>query len=311
MIGLGVVGAGWIGEALIRAAGSVDGLRVIAVQDTDAAVAAAVRDRYGIRWGGTSIEELLEQPDIETVLIATPNALHVPQARAALEAGKDVLVQKPLALTGADARALLTDASALGRRVMVDYSYRFVPTMGCLRAAARDAGAIQAARVSFHNIYGPDRQKSWTRDPRLSGGGALIDLGVHLIDLVSWLLAPAQVRLVEARFDTAPIEQIAFVRFTVDAVPVDLAVSWNAPLEHTQILVELDTAVGPLRWENVAGSFFHFRTTRRGHVLDEGETTLRRETLQALVDDGFEPADVRVYDLIDQAYAVRNVLHYT
>jgi predicted dehydrogenase len=103
MIRVGVAGLGWLGESLIKDLPRVSGLELIAVQDVVVERARAVADRYSARFSLERFEDLLAVSDVDAVLICTPNGLHAEQAQAALQAGKDVLVQKPLALSCADA----------------------------------------------------------------------------------------------------------------------------------------------------------------------------------------------------------------
>jgi len=300
--GIGVAGLGWLGESLIKDLSVVPGFELVAVQDVRADLASAVAARYACPWSSDSFERLLEQPSVEAVLICTPNALHVPQAQAALRAGKHVLVQKPLALRLAEAAATVELAQQTGRLLFVDYTYRFLETVQRLT----DARDVRAVRATFHNIYGPGPEKRWFFEPRLSGGGALLDLGVHLLDLALWLRQPQSASLETAELTGPPIDTAAHLGLHLDAIPFELDVSWNAPRPQTEISVELETAAGRLRWENVAGSFFHFRTCLDETVLLDRETTLRADTLrafaQALDRQQAPPIDLRVYALLDRAY---------
>jgi predicted dehydrogenase len=294
--GLGFAGLGWLGESLLNDLPAFPSLRLAAVQD----VRADLVERYASPWRGADYSEMLAAPGVDAVVICTPNALHVPQAQLALQAGKHVLVQKPLALSCADAQACVDVATQAGRLLFVDYTYRFLDTMAVLQAALRDRPT--RARAAFHNIYGPGQEKTWFFDPKLSGGGALVDLGVHLLDLALWLLQPSAVSLVDAELSGGPpVETSARVRLLLDEVPFDLEVSWNASLPQTEIFLELDD----VRWENVDGSFFHFRTRLGERVLLDRETTLRADTLRAFVTaletQAAPPVDVRVYSVLEQA----------
>jgi predicted dehydrogenase len=125
---------------------------------------------------------------------------------------------------------------------------------------------------------------------------------VHLLDLALWLLQPSAVSLVDAELSGGPpVETSARVRLLLDEVPFDLEVSWNASLPQTEIAFELDD----LHWENVDGSFFHFRTRLGERVLLDRETTLRADTLRAFVTaletQAAPPVDVRVYSVLEQA----------
>ena len=121
-------------------------------------------------------------------MIATPSALHAAQAQAALERGLSVFCQKPLGRTAAETRAVVETARVTDRLLAVDLSYRWTSGMQRIRELIRagEFGRVYAADLTFHNAYGPD--KPWFYDPAHSGGGCVMDLGVHLVDLALWAL---------------------------------------------------------------------------------------------------------------------------
>ncbi len=125
---------------------------------------------------------------VEGVVIATPSALHAGQSIRALERGAAVFCQKPLGRTAAEARAVVAAARAADRLFAVDLSYRCTEAMRRIRdlVLTGGLGRVFAADLVFHNAYGPD--KPWFYDPALSGGGCVMDLGVHLVDLALWTL---------------------------------------------------------------------------------------------------------------------------
>jgi len=306
MTGLGIAGAGRLGEALIKEVPRIPGLQVVAIQDANLARAHEVAGRHSIPWSGQEYEDLLLVEGVDGVAVCTPNALHAGQAQAALRAGKHVLVQKPLALSLGDAQATIEVAMQADRVLVVDYSYRFLETVAALHDTIDRP--VRAASAVFHNIYGPGAERTWFFDPRLSGGRALVDLGVHLLDLGLWLLAPREAMLLNTDLSgIGPIEHAASLRIALDGVPFDVDVSWNAPRSQTRIAFEalLDDGAS-VSWENVDGSFFHFRTLRDGVVLVDRETSLREDTLRAFkqaVSLGAAPSiDTRVYALLDRAY---------
>ncbi|MBI2755662.1 MAG: Gfo/Idh/MocA family oxidoreductase [Chloroflexi bacterium] len=306
--GLGFAGVGWLGEALIKDLPGFPQLRLAAVQDAHPQLAREVGARHAAERVFESYEALLAEPGVDAVVICTPNAFHGPQARAALEAGKHVLVQKPLALSAMDAVQTVRAAVRANRVLFVDYSYRFLETTGLLRTALARIGRPRSLRAAFRNIYGPG--KAWFFDPALSGGGALTDLGVHLIDLALALLQPRSAVLEWARLGYTgghPVEDAAELQVRLDQVPLRLAVSWNEPRPLTDISLEITGDAGVLRWENVDGSFFRFRTTLNGESLLEQETTLRADTLRAFARALEAPVempvpDPRVYALVEAAY---------
>jgi predicted dehydrogenase len=309
---MGFAGLGVAGKAMIDHLSREPALRLAAVQDANPRLASEVAEQYASPWHGERFEDLLEVPSVDAVVISTPNAFHVPQAQAALKAGKQVLVQKPLAMSAADARATIDLAATHGRVLFVDYSYRLLETVAELRAALPEIGSVRAVSAAFHNVHGPGGGRDWFLDPTLSGGGALIDLGVHMLDLVLWLLQPQNVELERATIERRPgfqVEHSAQLKLQLDDVPLNVAVSWHAPIPLTDIAVDVEGAAGRLRWNNVGGSFAHFQTWLNERLLKDREITLRENTLHAFaaaLARGAAPAvDTRVYDLLDQAYGRR------
>jgi len=126
--------------------------------------------------------------ELDGIVIATPSALCAEQSIRALEAGAAVFCQKPLGRTAAEARAVVEAARVADRLLAVDLSYRFTEGMRRIRGLLDEGalGRIYAVDLVFHNAYGPD--KRWFYDPALSGGGCVMDLGVHLVDLALWAL---------------------------------------------------------------------------------------------------------------------------
>jgi predicted dehydrogenase len=308
-VGMGFAGLGVAGKAMIDHLSKVPTLRLAAIQDVNLELAAEVAAQYASPWYGQRYEDLLEAAGVDVVVVSTPNVFHMPQAQAALRAGKQVLVQKPLATSAAHARATLDLAAAQRRLLFVDYSYRFLETAAAFREALPDIGEVRAVSAVFHNIGGPRAGRDWFLNPDLSGGGALIDLGVHMLDMLLWVLSPQHVKLENValrRRDGVMVEHEADMDLHLDNIPVRLAVSWGAPLPLTDIAINVEGARGELRWTNVEGSFAHFQTWLNQKRLIDREITLRENTLRtfaaALTNGAAPPVDMRVYDLLDQAY---------
>src|SRR3954467_6064086 len=141
----------------------------------------------------------LLESDLDGIVIATPSAQHAEQAIAALRRGYAVFCQKPLGRNAAEARAVLDVAKEADRLLAVDLSYRFTSGMEAIKRLVDegDLGEVYALNLVFHNAYGPD--KPWFYDPRLAGGGCVIDLGIHLVDLALWTLGFPAVTRVSSR----------------------------------------------------------------------------------------------------------------
>ena len=118
---MGFAGMGVAGKAMIQYLETEPALRLAAVQDVNRNLADEVGAQFGSPWIGQQFEDLLTAPGVDAVVISTPNVFHVPQTRAALRASKQVLVQKPLATSAADARATMELAASSGRILFVDY----------------------------------------------------------------------------------------------------------------------------------------------------------------------------------------------
>lgn len=239
---LGFLGVGWIGQS-----------RLDAIERAGAGIAAAVADP-ALDGGLGSYEELLEH-ELDGVVIATPSALHAEQAIAALERGLPVFVQKPVGRTASEVRAVVAAAARADVPLGVDLAYRHADAFVEAREQVRSGaiGDVFAADLVFHNAYGPD--KPWFRDPALAGGGCVIDLGIHLVDLAVWTLglAPREVR---SRLRGEPVETWA----TAELDHARIACSWDLHAGRDAVIEA--TFFGPdgsVRVANVDGSFYDFR----------------------------------------------------
>ncbi len=217
---VGLLGAGWVMDYHARAVVAHPGAELVAAANWREPSLAALAERHGIPRTTTDWRELAADPDVDAAVIGTPNALHAPQAVAFLEAGKHVLVEKPMARNLAEANAMLEAAARSGARLMVAHCWRFHPDVLALRArvAAGELGEVVKTRgYGVHAEWGPS---GWFTDPELAGGGALVDMGVHAIDTTRFVLGdplPTRVRATVA------------TRYRDDAVDDDaiVLVSWS------------------------------------------------------------------------------------
>jgi predicted dehydrogenase len=249
---LGFLGVGWIGRH-----------RLDAVAESGVAEVAAVADP-ALPEALDSLEELLER-DLDGIVIATPSALHADQATAALEAGLAVFCQKPLARSAVEATRVVDAARAADRLLAVDLSYRYTRAAQALRGAVAELGVVDAAELVFHNAYGPD--KPWFYDRELAGGGCVIDLGTHLVDLALWLLGRPAVRSVDSRLlerGGHGVEDYATARLDLETgTTVSLACSWNLPAGSDCTIRAAFYGRGEgAALRNVGGSFYDLRAER-------------------------------------------------
>lgn len=269
---LGFLGVGWIGrhrlEALVRS-GLIE---AVAIADP---VLAAAEQAQCLAAGARlckNFHALLAQ-DLDGVVIATPSALHAEQTLAALASGLAVFCQKPLGRTAKETRQVVASARQADRLLGVDFSYRFLRGMRTIHdlVQAGDIGEVYAVELVFHNAYGPD--KAWFYDPSQSGGGCVIDLGIHLVDLALWTLGFPRVRHISSRLfaqgkpiDMADgtVEDHAMAWLDMETgTTITLTCSWRLPVgRHAVIAASFYGTQGSLALRNVAGSFYDFRAER-------------------------------------------------
>ncbi len=245
------------------------GVEAAAVCDPSAECAAeAARLAPDARQVG-SLAEMLAL-DIDGVVIATPSALHAAQSIEAFAAGKAVFCQKPLGRTAAETQQVIDAARAADRLLGVDLSYRHTDAMRRIAGLVRSGalGRVFAVDLTFHNAYGPD--KPWFYDAAQSGGGCVVDLGVHLVDLALWTLGFPEVREVDARLSSGgrplvpgQVEDHAVAQFAAGDAQVRLACSWRLHAGRDAVIeAAFYGTEGGAALRNVNGSFYDFTAER-------------------------------------------------
>jgi len=197
----GIVGTGLHAEQRIVAAlARTAAERLHGVVGSSEAAARGFAQRTGAPCAYATIEALVADPAVDAVLITTPNDQHRRQTEIAVAAGKHVLVEKPMALSEADCRAMVDAAREAGVRLGVGFQARHHPVHRAIRelVAAGDLGEVVLMRGEWHSSYGP--WKNWRADPKRAGSDVLGAIGVHVLDLMCWL-TDAEVRDVWALVD--------------------------------------------------------------------------------------------------------------
>ncbi len=320
---LGFLGVGWIGRNRMESLAATGLAEVAAVADVDAGLrSAALEVAPGAEAVG-SLDELLEGDlSLDGVVIATPSALHADQAVAALSRGLAVFCQKPLGRSAAETRRVVEAARAADRLLGVDLSYRHLDAVRAVREVLPSLGRVYAADLTFHNAYGPD--KPWFTDRSLSGGGCVIDLGTHLLDLALWLTGSAGARVRSAALlrgggPVGPddVEDYAVAHLTLDAgVEARLACSWFLPAGRECVIeCVLYGTNGAAAVRNVGGSFYDFRAERWSGTTSEtlaeppdewGGRALAAWASRLAADRSFDSAaeeHVALARVIDEVYA--------
>lgn len=269
---VGFLGVGWIGRHRMEAMIGTKAIEVAAVADPSPSMRAAALELAPGAAPVDSLDELLTQ-DLDGLVIASPSALHAEQSIRALDAGVAVFCQKPLGRTRAEVQAVVQAGRSADRLLGVDLSYRFTTGMQSIRdlLRAKELGRPFAADLTFHNAYGPD--KPWFYDPALSGGGCVMDLGVHLVDLALWAMDWPEVVDVQSHLSAGgmplagqegKVEDYAVATLTLaDGAVLRLACSWQLPAgQEAVIAAEFYGTQGGAALRNVGGSFYDFDAVR-------------------------------------------------
>lgn len=243
-----------------------------AIFDPSPEMAAAARELTPEAAVVSSFETLLDQ-QLDGIVIASPSALHAAQSIVALEQGVAVFCQKPLGRTRDEAAAVVDAARRVDRLLDVDLSYRYTDGMRQIRdlIVSGELGTVFAADLTFHNAYGPS--KPWFYDKALSGGGCVIDLGVHLVDLLLWILDFPEVVRVESRLfakgnrirrDGDEVEDYAVATLELaNGVVARLACSWHLQAGCDAVIAaDFHGSGGGASFRNVNGSFLDFSAER-------------------------------------------------
>jgi len=270
---LGFLGVGWIGLSRMRAVVQAGAAEVACIADAapesaGRAVQAALTAMQSPPRTVASLEQLLEE-ELDGIVIATPSGQHSRQAIEALTRGMAVFCQKPLATTAAEAAHVVAVARALDKLLAVDFCYRTVGGVPELARLVRsgELGEVFAVDLTFHNAYGPD--KAWFYDRQQSGGGCVMDLGIHLIDLLLWTLEFPEVLEVRSHLyaegrplaqSEPALEDYAAVELRLSSGAVArLACSWRLPAGQDAVIEATFYGTrGAMILRNVNGSFYEF-----------------------------------------------------
>src|SRR5438445_4086755 len=233
---LGFLGVGWIGRNRLEVIAQSGLAEISLVCGTSPEILQQSLALAPTAKTVSSYDELLNS-DIDGVIIATPSAQHAEQSLLALERGLPVFCQKPLGRNANETRSVVEAARKANRLLGIDLAYRFTTALQAIHSviSSGELGEIYAANLVFHNAYGPD--KEWFYDRSLSGGGCVMDLGIHLIDAALWMLGFPALRSVNSRLysqgrpldrQSSAVEDYATAQIDLDSgVTVDMQCSWR------------------------------------------------------------------------------------
>lgn len=320
---IGFLGTGWIGRHRMEAIIATNVIEAVAICDPSpecANEAAKLAPNAKIL---PSFDALLAE-NLDGLVIATPSALHAEQSIAALNRGMAVFCQKPLGRDAGEAQAVVDAARKANRLLSVDFSYRYTRAAQAMAELVRGGslGQIFAADLVFHNAYGPD--KPWFYDRAQSGGGCVMDLGVHLVDLLLWLLDFPEVADVSSSLlaggkpvGADAVEDYAVAQITLaSGLVARLACSWRLQAGQEAVIeASLYGTQGGTVLRNIGGSFYDFETRRFAGTTSETLITPPDEwggraaaawAVQLAQSRSFDPSAERLVDVarvLDRIYA--------
>jgi predicted dehydrogenase len=197
---VGVIGLGWAGQQHIAAYAPLADAQVVAIAGLEEPIRSKLAGRHGIEHQVARWEDLIELDGLDAVSVAVPTFLHAPIAIAALQRGIHVLCEKPIALNGREADAMVQAARTAGRVLDVAFNHRQRGDIQKLKEAI-DAGRLGRpyyAKAWWLRRTGIPTLGSWFTRAELAGGGPLVDIGVHVLDYSLFLLGNPEVRAVSA-----------------------------------------------------------------------------------------------------------------
>jgi predicted dehydrogenase len=269
---LSFAGVGWIGRHRMKAASESKLAEIVSISDPSTECVSEALKLSPSSKAVPNFEDSITDPDVDGIVIATPSALHMKQAVMAFEHNKAVFCQKPLGRNAEEVSAVVAAARKANKLLGADFSYRYTAAFQAIHKVIQsgELGQIFAVDLKFHNAYGPD--KPWFYDMKLSGGGCVLDLGIHLIDLMMVALDFPEVNVLSSSLYAKgvpckgknEVEDYATVIMELeDDVNAQLSCSWNLQAGKEAVIeASFYGTKGGAALKNVNGSFYDFSALR-------------------------------------------------
>lgn len=269
-IKVGVIGLG-MGRSHLDGYARCKGVEILALCDVRKNLLNEFKAKYDVPLTFTDYRKMLQVEELEAVSIATPNKFHAPMSIYAFQHGKHVLCEKPMALNAKEAEKMLGEAERNNRKLMIHFNFRFSPQARFTKRYVDSGklGEIYYAKTGWLRQMGTPLRRSFT-DKKISGGGPIIDLGVHRLDFVLWLMGyPKAVSVFGATHDkiAGPYARKNKVHFDVEDIGVAIIrlenealifmeASWATRTEWPEeIYTQLFGTKAGVEQRNVLGSY--------------------------------------------------------
>ena len=242
--GWAVVGTSWFASDYIAPAiNKASGSRLVAVHSRDKARGTAFAAKHGIERSYDSYSEMLSDPEVEVVHIVTPHHLHASQTIEAAEAGKHVLCEKPMALTIEDCECMIKTCRKNGVKLGIGFQNRHHPAHVEARRLISSGEAGNIAFVTAQNNHGwmEFHLSGWRADPAMAGGGSLMGMGLHCVDLLRFLLAQEVEEvsaLSDAKWIGKPVEETILINLKFENGPFGSVIAgFHVPRPNNDVVI--------------------------------------------------------------------------
>ena len=268
-LALGFIGVGWIGRNRMEAILDNTSANAAVVAEPSSANAEEAKKSAKNAIFHKSAEDIFSEENLDGIVIATPSAMHAEQSIRALSSGKAVFCQKPLGRTAAEVQDVVAASKKADKLLAVDLSYRYTKAFRAIYDLIQNGeiGKIYAVDLVFHNAYGPD--KEWFFDIERSGGGCVMDLGIHLVDMSLWALNFPEINEVKSHLFhkgkkltsfEEHVEDFASVSMTSkEDTVINLECSWHISAGKDAVIeAKFYGTEGGAAFKNINGSFYDF-----------------------------------------------------
>jgi predicted dehydrogenase len=229
---IGIVGLGWVAQVVhLPILSKLSEAEIVAVCDHDKSRGRLVAEKFGIKSLYTDVTQMLESEQIDAVIVSTSTDSHKDVALAALKAGKDVLVEKPIARKYDEAVAIAEAVKQHKRKLMVGMNHRFRPDTMLLKSflEGKELGKVFYTKAGWLRKKNSDT--TWLTQKERSGGGVFIDLGIAMLDMAFWMMGYPDAKRVSAtnfNHTTKQVEDTSCVNITMkNGSLINIEVSWS------------------------------------------------------------------------------------
>ncbi len=241
---IGVIGLGGVAQLVhLPNLAKLPNAELTAVSEINKSRLQMIADKFNVKERYSNYLEMLEKSDIEAVIVATPTSTHKEIAIECLAAGKDILIEKPLARSYQEAKQIVDAAKKFKKKLMVGMNLRFRPDTMLLRSFINSNEIGEPFYIKGGWIRKQSSNEKWFTKKEESGGGVIIDLGIHILDLALWLLGYPEISSVSTQnffHNTKSVEDtsISCVKCKNSAV-INMEVSWSLPVEKDYFFLDV------------------------------------------------------------------------